>query len=49
MNGNLERFGHASLHVDLNHLPAFPFALNEGALLGNGLITVHVKIDLLSC
>jgi len=49
MNGNLERFGHARLHVDLEDLPAFTFAVNEGALLGNGFITVHVKIDLFSC
>ena len=46
MNGNLERFGHARLHVDLDDLSAFAFAFNEGALLRNGFITVHVKIYL---
>src|SRR5437762_237820 len=35
VNGNLERLGHPCLHVDLDDLPFFSFALNEGALLGN--------------
>jgi hypothetical protein len=48
MNRDLEGFGEASLHVDLDYLPSFSFAVNEGALLGNRFITVHVKIDLLS-
>jgi hypothetical protein len=46
MNGDLEGFGHVCLHVDLDNLPSFSFSLNKGALLGNTLVTVHVKIDL---
>ena len=48
MNGNLERLGHACLYVNLDHLPSFPFSLNEGTLLWNGFVTVHVKVDLFS-
>ena len=47
MDGDFEGFGHVSLHVNLDYLPSFSFSLNKGALLGNGLVTVHVKIDLL--
>jgi len=46
MNGDLEGFCHACLHVDLDYLPSFSFAVNKGALLGNRFLTVHVKIDL---
>ena len=46
MNGNLERLGHACLHVDLDNLPSFPFSLNEGTLLWNGFVTAHVEIDI---
>jgi hypothetical protein len=46
VNGDLEGFSHAGLHVNLDHLPSFPFALNEGALFGNGFVTVHVQVDL---
>ena len=46
MDGDLEGFGHASLHFDLDHLPSFSFSLNKGTLLGNRFVTVHVKIDL---
>src|SRR6476660_3156502 len=38
MRGNLERLGHACLHVDLYHLPSFPFSLNEGTLCWNGFV-----------
>lgn len=46
MNGDLEGFGHVCLHVDLDYLPPLSFSLNEGTLLGNRFVTVHVKIDL---
>jgi hypothetical protein len=46
MDGDLEGFGHAHLHVDLNYLPSSSVSLNKGALLGDRLVAVHVKIDL---
>jgi hypothetical protein len=46
MDGNLEGFGRVRLHVDLDYLPSFSFSLNKGTLLGRGLVTVHVKVDL---
>jgi hypothetical protein len=48
MDGDLEGFGHVRLHVDLDDLPSFSFSLNKGALLGNGFVTVHVKVYLFS-
>jgi hypothetical protein len=48
MDGDLKRFCHASLHVDLDYLPSFSLSLNKGALLGNRLVTVHVQIDFFS-
>ncbi len=46
MNLGLEGFAHARLDIDLDYLPPFSFTLNEGPLLGNGLIAVHVEVDL---
>jgi hypothetical protein len=46
MNGHLERFDHACLHVYLEYPSSFSSTLNKGARLGNGFVTVHVKIDL---
>jgi hypothetical protein len=46
MNRDLEGFGHASLHVDLDYLPSLSFSVNKRALFGNRFVTVHVKIDL---
>jgi hypothetical protein len=48
MDGDLEGFGRVCLHVDLDNLPSFSFSLNKGALLGNGFVTVHVKVGLFS-
>jgi hypothetical protein len=48
MNGDLEGFCHACLHVDLDYLPSFSSAFNKGALLGNRFVTVYVEIALYS-
>jgi hypothetical protein len=48
MNGDLKGLGQVLLHVDLDYSPSFSFSLNEGALLGNGFVTVHVEVDLFS-
>src|SRR6476646_5788394 len=33
---------------DLDYLPLLSFSLIEGALLGNGFVTVHISVDLFS-
>ena len=33
MNGDLEGFDYACLHVDLDYPPSLSFSLNKGALL----------------
>jgi hypothetical protein len=43
---DLEGFGRVCPHLDVDCLPSFSFSLNKGALLGNGFVTVHVKVDL---
>jgi hypothetical protein len=48
VKGSLEGFANAHLRHDLDHLPPFAPALNNGALLGDGLIAVHVEVDLFS-
>src|SRR6266404_9672608 len=48
MNVSRERFGHTRLLVDLDYFPPFPFAFNKRALLGDGLVTVHIEVDLFS-
>jgi len=48
MNLSLEGFAYARLDVDLHYLPSFSFTLNEGPLLGDGLVAVHVEVDLFS-
>ena len=46
MDGGFEGLAYVCLHVDLHYLPSFSSTLNEGALLGDRLVTVHVKVDL---
>jgi hypothetical protein len=46
MDARREGFADARLDVDLDHLPPFSFTLNYGALLRDGLIAVHVEVDL---
>ena len=46
MNLGLEGFADARLHVDLDYLPSFSLTLDNGALLGDGLVAVHVEVDL---
>jgi len=48
MNLGLEGFAGARLDVDLDYLPSFSFTLNYGPLLRDGLIAVHVEVDLFS-
>jgi hypothetical protein len=48
MNLGLEGFAYARLDVDLHYLPSFSLALNKRALLGDGLVAVHVEVDLFS-
>ena len=46
MDGDLEGFGRAHLHVDPDYLPSAGVSLDKGALVGNRFVAVHVKIDL---
>ena len=48
MDARREGFADARLDVDLDYLPSFPFAFNEAALLRDGLVAVHVEVDLFS-
>ncbi len=47
MNLGLEGFAYARFDVDLHYLPSFSFTLNEGPLLGDGLVEAPVAPDLL--
>jgi len=46
MDGRREGFADARLDVNLDYLPAFPFAFNKRPLLRDGLVAVHVQVDL---
>ena len=48
VNGDREGIFCTSLHADLDYLPALASAVNEGPLLGNRFVTVHVEIALFS-
>jgi hypothetical protein len=48
MDARCEGFADARLDVDLDDLPSFPFAFNQGALLRDGLVAIHVEVDLFS-
>ena len=48
MDARREGFADARLDVDLDYFPSFPFAFNEAALLRDGLVAVHVEVDLFS-
>ena len=48
MNRCLEGFTRTRLDVYLDYLPPFSLALDKRALRGDGLISVHIKVDLLS-
>jgi hypothetical protein len=43
----LEWLCYVSFHVDLDYLPSRPFTFNRGALFRNGLVAVHIEIDVL--
>ena len=46
MNLGLEGFASACLHIDLDDLPSFSLTLDKGALRRDGLVAVHVEVDL---
>jgi len=48
VNGSPEGFADARFGDDFDYLPPFASTLNNGALLRNGLVTVHVEVDLFS-
>src|ERR1700730_13580494 len=48
MSGDCEGFCRTPFHAELDYLPSFSFALNEGALLGSRFVTIHVEIALFS-
>jgi hypothetical protein len=46
VNGSLEGFVRTRFDVDLNYFPSFPSTLNKRTLLRDGLVAVHVEVDL---
>ena len=44
INRDREGLLRASLHVDLDYLPALSSAVNDGPWLGNRFVTIHVEI-----
>ena len=47
VNGSLKGLACARLCVDLNYSPSFSFAFYNGAFLRDGLVAVHIEVDLL--
>jgi hypothetical protein len=46
VNGSLEGFVRTRFDVDLIYFPSFPSTLNKRTLLRDGLVAVHVEVDL---